>query len=111
MATAFDVDEMARWYATQHLRTDPGVREIYYLPKGAPDREIRFIEVNTMIVEMKDASVDPVDFGVDRGAEAKHKLFVIDVTPGQWEAIHEGDLPLPEGWNLEEAIAFSDELR
>jgi hypothetical protein len=42
----FDRDAMAKWYANQHLRTDPGVRKIYYLRKGAPDREIRFAEVN-----------------------------------------------------------------
>ena len=55
MATvAFDRDSMAKWYAKQHLQTDPGLREIYYLTKDAPDREIRFVEINELIAEMND---------------------------------------------------------
>jgi hypothetical protein len=34
---AFDRDATARWYATEHFKTDPGIRSIYYLTEGAPD--------------------------------------------------------------------------
>jgi hypothetical protein len=42
----FNRESMARCYAKRHLKTDPGVGTIYYLPAGAPEREIRFIEIN-----------------------------------------------------------------
>ncbi len=104
MATVtFDRDAMAKWYAKKHLQTDPGIREVYYFPKGAPDREIRFVEINELIAEMQDDGLEPIDFGVDTGAESEHKLFVLDVTPAQWDAIRQGTLALPRGWTLEDA--------
>ena len=45
-AIQFDRDIMARWYATEHLKTDPGIVSVYYLPTNAGEREIRFVEVN-----------------------------------------------------------------
>ena len=47
------------------------------------------------------AGPEPIDFGVDGGTDNEHKLIVVDVTPEQWEEIHEGTLPLPPGWTLE----------
>ena len=47
--TEFDRDTLAKWYAEQHIKTDPGIRSVYYLPKNAPKHEIRFIEVNELI--------------------------------------------------------------
>ncbi len=102
-AIAFDRDAMAKWYARQHRQTDPGIREIFYLRKGAPDREIRFIEINELIADMKVDSLETIDFGVDTGAESEHKLFVLDVTPAQWDEIRKGTLGLPVGWILEDA--------
>jgi hypothetical protein len=112
MATVtFDRDAMAKWYAKQHLLTDPGIQKVYYLQKGAPDREIRFIEINELIAEMNDDALEPIDFGVDMGAESEHKLFVLDVTPTQWDAIRRGALALPSGWTLQEATAFEKPSR
>lgn len=104
--TQFDRDSMARWYATQHLNTDPGIRSVYYLPTNAPDREIRFIEINELVADRNDDTLEPIDFGVDMGMESEHKLFVLDVTPGQWERISQGSVPLPHDWSLENAASF-----
>jgi hypothetical protein len=78
---------------------DSGVERIFYLPKNAPGREIRFLEVNRLISEMN--PLEPVDFGVDIGGSDAHTLFVLDVTPAQWEAIQNETLDLPEGWTLD----------
>jgi hypothetical protein len=97
--TAFDRDSFARWYARRHFDTDTGVVQIYHLPTNAPPREIRLLEVNQLISEM--TPPEPIDFGVDiDGAEA-HRLYVLDVTPAQWEAIQRRQMPLPTGWSLE----------
>ena len=82
-ATQFDRDSMASSYAKQHLKTDPGIRSVYYLPTEAPDREIRFVEVNELIAAINDDSLEPLDFGVDTEMDSVHKLFVLDVTPDQ----------------------------
>jgi hypothetical protein len=104
--TEFDRDTMAKWYANQHLKTDPGIRSVHYLPKNAPDGEIRLIEVNELIGEMKDDSLEPIDFGVDRGMKSEHKLFILDITPSQWTKIQKGLIKLPQGWTLEGAKQF-----
>lgn len=108
-ATQFDRDAMARWYAKEHLKTDPGIAAVYYLPQDASDREIRFIEINRLIGDRNDDSLEPIDFGVDTGTENEHKLFVVDVTPTQWEKIRTQRLSLPSDWNLNGMVHFSNE--
>lgn len=106
--TIFDRDAQASWYARQHLKADPGVRKIYYLPTNAPDREIRFLEINDLLAERSDDLLQPMDFGVDTGSESEHKLLVLDVTPSQWKSIDESALSLPNGWSLDDAKVFPE---
>jgi hypothetical protein len=103
---AFDRDALARRYASRHLKTDPGIREIHYLPTGAPERDIRLIEVNELIADRDNYPFEPIDFGVDVGGSEGHTLWVLDVTPTQWEKIRQSELRLPEGWNLDGAKPF-----
>jgi hypothetical protein len=108
-ATQFDRDSMARWYAKEHLKTDPGIVAVYYLPRNADDREIRFVEINRLIGDRNDDVLEPIDFGVDTGMDTAHKLFVLDVAPEQWERIRTQALSLPSNWSLEDAIAYKNE--
>jgi hypothetical protein len=105
-ATQFDRDSMAQWYAEQHLETDPGIVSVHYLPENAGEREIRLIEVNKLIGDRTDDAFEPIDFGVDAGTESEHKLFVLDVTPEQWERITNRALQLPKGWSLDGAVPY-----
>jgi len=108
-ATQFDRDSMARWYAKRHLRTDPAIRAVYYLPTNSPSREIRFIEVNELIADRNDETLEPVDFGVDTGTESEHRLLVLDVTPAQWDRIRAIPSALPPGWSLDHAVDLSQQ--
>ena len=103
-ATQFNRNEIAAWYAEQHLRTDPGIVAVYYLPANASEREIRFIEINKLIGDRNDAALEPIDFGFKMGTDAAHKLFVLDVTPDQWERIQANELQLPGNWSLDGAV-------
>ncbi len=107
MATAgtnFDRNAMARWYARRHLDTDSGVVEVHYLPTNAAETEIRFLEVNNLISET--TPLEPIDFGVGIEGADRHTLVVLDVTPGQWQAIQTGHLRLPDGWTLDGQVTF-----
>ena len=106
-AIRFDRDRMARWYAHEHLKTDPGVRAIYYLPTNAPEREIRFVEVNNLIADRTGNALEPIDFGVDTGSDSEHKLLILDVTPSQWERIQQSSLSLPQDWSLNGSVPYS----
>lgn len=97
---------MADWYAREHLKTDPGICSVYYLPTSADAREIRFVEINKLIVDRNDDSLEPIDFGIDVGTEHEHKLFVLDLTPEQWDRIRAQELSLPHGWSLEGAVHY-----
>ncbi len=97
--TVFDRDQMAHWYAQRHRSIDEGVVTIFHLPKGAPPREIRLLEVNTLVAEM--TPLEAIDFGVDTRSDTAHTLVVLDVTPAQWLAVQRGSLPLPTGWTLD----------
>lgn len=108
-ATQFNRDSMARWYAKEHLEVDPGIESIYYLPTQAGEREIRLVEINREITGHNDASLQPIDFGMDAGKETAHKLFVLDVTPDQWQCIKSGQLELPTGWSLQDAVSIRNE--
>lgn len=103
--TAFDRDKLAHWYAKRHFMTDSGVEQIQYLPTNAPAREIRFLEINRLIPETTDP--EPIDFGVDIGGADPHTLYVLDVTPAQWESIKNQQMRLPSGWTLEGAQPFA----
>ena len=103
--TKFDRDSAARWYARRHFETDSGVAHIFYLPNDAPPREIRLLEVNNLISEM--TPPEPIDFAVGIDGVEPHTLYVLDLTPSQWEAVQKRELPLPAGWTLD----GSEELR
>ena len=98
---------MAKWYAKQHLKTDPGIRSVYYLPSNAPEREIRLIEINELLGDRSDDTLEPIDFGVDTGTGTEHRLFVLDVTPSQWDRIKQSSVALPRGWSLDGAVSLS----
>jgi len=107
--TQFHRDSTADWYAKAHLKTDPGVVSVHYLPKNAGEREIRLVEVNELIGDRTDDALEPIDFGIDRGSDNAHTLFVLDVTPEQWERIKARDLSLPAGWSLDGEVSYLDE--
>ena len=98
---AFDRDSLARSYADRHLKTDPGIRDIYYLQADVPEREIRFVEINELMATRENDPLEPIDFGVDTGSETSHSLMVLDVTPDQWEQIRDDPRRLPAGWVLD----------
>ena len=58
-ATQFNRASMARKYAKAHLKTDPGLVSVYYLPKNAGEREIRLIEINKLIGDRNDDHLEP----------------------------------------------------
>lgn len=105
-AIQFDIDALARWYARAHLKTDPGIESVYYLPHHAGERSIRLVEVNHLLAEQLDTSLVPINFGIDTGTETEHRLLVLDVTPTQWDRINSGTLQLPRGWSLTDAVHF-----
>ncbi|SIO43228.1 hypothetical protein SAMN05444166_4674 [Singulisphaera sp. GP187] len=98
--------EFAQWIGRRHFAVDKGISRILYLPNGAPAQEVRLLEVNDLAHIPENAPIEAIDFMPDIEG-VPYQLFVADVTPGQFEAIRAGQLPLPPGWMLEGFQAIS----
>ena len=91
-------DDVAAWVAERHRIVDSGIREVWYLPEGAPPDEIRFLEVNDRLAG-DESKAEAVDFGLD--VNGKHfTLCVADVTSDQLVEIERNPSILPAGWSL-----------
>ena len=92
--------QFAEWLARRHLSSDMALERVVYLPTGAPDDEIRLLEVNRLLSPPDFDSIEPLDFSPD--TDPFLKVFVADITTDQWERIRrEPDSILPTGWELE----------
>ncbi len=99
--SGLDRDSVATWVARQHFKVDSAIREVWYLPVGAPVDEIRLLELSDRF-PAGDFGVEPIDFGLDVEG-MPFKLVVADVTTEQLDRVRQGIVPLPADWSLEGA--------
>jgi hypothetical protein len=94
-------DQVAAWVARKHLIADSSIREVWYLPGGAPPDDIRLLEVNDRIARGGER-IDATDFRLD--VEGVHfRLFVADVTSEELEQVRRDPSRLPPGWAIDHA--------
>ncbi len=97
----------AHWIASQHLDIDSNLVVVYYLPTGAPAREVRLIEVNqSLALSNRAGPFEALDFSVDVDGLERFTVLVAEVTPSEWEALTKKELAPPCGWSLESRVAF-----
>jgi hypothetical protein len=94
----------AEWLARRHMSSDMAIERVIYLPTGAPDDEIRLLEVNRLINPPDPDAIEPLDFSPD---DLTFKVFVADVTSDQWERIKGEPALLPPGWRLDGNLIFT----
>lgn len=91
----------ARWLAQRHMETDAAIERVVYLPTGAPNNEVRLLEVNRFLYPPDNDVIEPLDFSPD-DADLPFRVFVADVTQDQWERIQrEPHLLGHLGWQME----------
>ena len=89
------------WLAQRHMETDAAIERVVYLPTGAPNNEIRLLEVNRFLRPPDNDVIEPLDFTPDI-AEVPFRVFVADVTRDQWERIQRDPKLLAHlGWQTE----------
>ena len=98
--TSTSRDDVAAWVAKKHLLVDTSLRQVWYLPQGAPPEEIRLLELNDRLAAY-DTQVEAIDFGLDIEG-VQFKLFVADITSEQFDKIRQDPSRLPTGWSLDE---------
>jgi hypothetical protein len=92
-------DEVAAWVAHQHIIVDRSVREVWYLPTGAPSDEIRFLEVNDRMAG-PEGKVRALDFGLNIEG-VPFRLWVADINREELDQLQRDPSLLPQGWSLE----------
>lgn len=95
-------DSVAEWLARQHIITSPSIREVWYLPGGAPPHEIRFLEVSERSVGNLE-KVEPLDFGVEELGK-RFRLSVADLSGEQLEQVRLDPNLLPTGWTFDGGV-------
>ena len=100
-------ESYAQWLAKRHLATDAAIQRVVYLPKDAPQDEIRLLEVNRFLSPSENNTIEPVDFTPDSDGPP-YKVFIADVTSDEWERIQrDPSANLPHGWQLEGYRVFA----
>lgn len=95
----------AEWLARQHLRFDNRLSEIIYLPVGAPQDEVRLVEVNTGLYPEPGSPITAIE-STPAVTDLPFRVLVADVTPDEWTQIKGNPGLLPVGWNLAESRVF-----
>jgi len=93
--------EFVESLAQLHFEADDGIEQIIWVRSG-DEKEIRLIEVNRTALPTESIQV----FRFAPSEDVPFPIFITDVRPTEWERIESGDIPLPEGWSLEEAQVF-----
>ncbi len=90
----------AEWLARQHLRFDARLTQVVHLPAGAPEDEVRLLEVNTGLYPAPGNPIVPVET-TPAVTDLPFHVWVADVTPDEWNQIQSNPALLPTGWSLE----------
>jgi hypothetical protein len=93
-----DRDAIAEWVAKRHLIADSTIKEIWYLPTGAPPDEIRLIEANGRLAGVG-WGIETIDFPLDVDG-ARFSLLVADTTSDELQEAQKNPSHLPPGWSL-----------
>ena len=90
----------AEWLARQHLGFDSRLTEVVYLPAGAPEDQVRLLEVNTGLFPDPEEPIVPIEMS-PAVSDLPFRVSVVDVTPDEWKRIQSNPGLLPAGWGLE----------
>lgn len=101
---ALTAKRFAAWIARRHLASDPGVREVLYLPANAPAKEIRLLEVNVSLKVPEAEKAEPLEYPLDDDMD--FRVLAADITRDQWKAIQDDEPLLPVGWELTGFLSF-----
>jgi hypothetical protein len=95
----------AQWLGRQHLQFDKRLTQVVYLPAGAPENQVRLVEVNTGLYPDPGTPLTPTE-STPAVADLPFHVWVLDVTPDEWNQIQTRPDMLPPGWSLEGKVTI-----
>jgi len=99
-------EQFASWLARRHMASDLAIDEVIYLPAGAPEGEVRLLEIIGSLNVDDSSEIEPLDLTPEI-VGISFVVYVADVSAGQWErAQARPEETLPKGWSLRDAVTF-----
>jgi len=89
----------------EHFELDESLEKVIWI-KPAATPEIQLLEINAATP----ATGDVMSFYFPPSDEMPYSLFLAEVTPEEWQKVLRNEIPLPEGWSLENHKVFSREM-
>jgi hypothetical protein len=88
----------------EHFELDESLEEVIWFKSDATPK-IRLLEINpdtfaTGVVQ---------SFFFTPSDEVPYPLVIAEITPGEWQKVLQNEIPLPEGWRLDNHKTFSRE--
>jgi len=95
----------ARWLGMQHLKFDKRLTNVIYLPHGAPDDQVRLLEVNTGLYPDPGTPLTPIE-ATPAVTELPFRVWILDITPDEWAQVQANPQILPAGWSLDNRVTI-----
>jgi hypothetical protein len=89
----------------EHFELDESLEKVIWIKSGKTPA-IRLLEINP---ETPPAG-EVLSFYFPPSEETPYALYLAEIRPEEWLKILQNEIPLPEGWNLENHQVFSREL-
>ena len=94
-------EDFVRALAKLHFELEDSLEQIVWV-KSKSNKEICLIEVNRTALPVESLGV----FRFAPSEEVPFPLLIVDVRPKEWEQIQQGEIPLPEGWDMKTMQIF-----
>jgi hypothetical protein len=104
MSQNHTVASVAENLIQEHFELEPSLEKVVWINPEQP-AEIRLLEINseTFTTGMVQSFYFPPS------DEIPYAMLLAEVTPEEWQRVLQNEIPLPEGWTLENYKVYSRE--
>jgi len=100
-----DFERMVEQLVHEHFEFDDRLESVIWIAHGM-EPEIRLIQVTPETFPSRDV----LAFYFPPSDEVPYPLLIAQVTPDEWQMVLRGEIPLPDGWSLDDHKVLSREM-
>lgn len=105
MSQNHDITTAAESLIQEHFELEPNLENVVWI-NSDKTTEIRLLEINSMTFPA--GAVLSFYFPPDE--EFPYPTIMAEITPEEWQKVLRNEIPLPEGWTLENYKVYSREM-
>lgn len=104
MSQNHNIINVAESLIQEHFGLEPALEQVIWINPDLPT-EIRLLEINAETITTGMVQ----SFYFAPSDEIPYPMKIAEVTPEEWQSILQNEIPLPNGWTLENYKVFSRE--